>query len=235
MVSRRIVINLFLFAAVVLCLTIALSLLTTTPYLPAFQEVKESHRASDAVLLDRHGEVIQEMRVDSKGRRLNWTGIREISPSMLTAVMVVEDRRFYNHHGVDWAAVISSALGNLRSGGTQRGASTITMQLVPIIGEGLAPGKGRRSWLEKLRQMRASHELEQRWTKDQILEAYLNLISFRGELQGISAAAQGIFGKDPSGLSDAESLILACLITSPNAPPEEVIRRASLFSRRMER
>jgi penicillin-binding protein 1C len=77
-----------------------------------------------------------------------------------------------------------------------------------------------------LRQVSAALALERAWSKGEILEAYLNLITFRGELQGIAAAARGLFDKDPSGLSEAESLILASLIPSARSMTEAVARRA---------
>jgi penicillin-binding protein 1C len=74
--------------------------------------------------------------------------------------------------------------------------------------------------------MRTAWLIERAWSKDQILEAYLNRVTFRGELQGIDAAAQTLFGKAPSGLDAAESLVLASLIASPNAPADRVAERA---------
>jgi penicillin-binding protein 1C len=75
--------------------------------------------------------------------------------------------------------------------------------------------------------MRLALRLERAWTKGEILEAYLNRVTFRGELQGIAAATRGMFGKEPSGLDAAESAVLASLIRSPNASPSSVARRAS--------
>jgi penicillin-binding protein 1C len=81
--------------------------------------------------------------------------------------------------------------------------------------------------LAKIRQARTALLLERSWTKGQILEAYLNRITFRGELEGIAAASRGIFGKEPGGLDAAESVVLASLIRSPNAAPAAVARRAT--------
>ena len=67
-------------------------------------------------------------------------------------------------------------------------------------------------------------EIEKTWTKDEIFEAYLNMITFRGELRGVSAASRGLFDKEPSGLSEGEALILASLIRAPNAMVEDVIK-----------
>jgi penicillin-binding protein 1C len=196
--------------------------------LPVFQEVKDSYRASDAVLLDRHGIVIHELRVDPTARRLDWTGIRDISPSLIKAVIHSEDKRFYSHYGVDWIAAGSAAVHTL-FGKTPRGASTITMQLASLLDEQLQPVGRQRTLGQKWRQMKAAQELEKTWSKDEILEAYLNILTFRGELQGIAAAARGIFGKEASGLNEPESLILASLIRAPNASPERTGVRACLL------
>ncbi len=77
--------------------------------------------------------------------------------------------------------------------------------------------------------MLAALDLEKTWSKEQILEAYVNLVSYRDELQGLTAASRGLFGKEPSGLNEAESLILAALITAPNAPVDRLVRRAGFL------
>jgi penicillin-binding protein 1C len=87
---------------------------------------------------------------------------------------------------------------------------------------------------QKWEQMQAARKLEGRWNKDEILDAYLNLITFRGELQGIASASRGLFEKDASGLDEQEALILASLIRGPNASPDSVAKRACLLSEAME-
>jgi len=196
--------------------------------MPSYQEIKDSYKKSDAVLLDRHGKVIHELRVDPKGRRLDWISIKDISPSLIKAVIQSEDQRFYEHQGVDWKAVGSASIKNLFNR-TPRGASTITMQLVSFLDKNLKPKGVKRTFGQKWDQIQAAKDLEKTWTKDEVLEAYLALITFRGELQGIAAAARGLFGKEPSGLDEPEALILASLIRSPNARPEDVGKRACLL------
>jgi penicillin-binding protein 1C len=196
--------------------------------LPSFEDVKRSYTRSDAVLLDRHGKPIQEIRVDAKGRRLEWVSIKDISPAMIRAVLESEDRRFYEHSGVDWKAAGAAALGNIFSR-TQRGASTITMQLASMLEKGLKPKAKKRSPAQKWDQMQAALELEKSWKKNDILEAYLNLVFFRGELQGIAGASSGLFNKKPSGLDWQESAVLSSLIRSPNAPLGAVVARARVL------
>ena len=191
-----------------------------------FNEIKQQYRISDAVLLDRHNEVIHGLRVDAHGRRLEWIHLGDISPAMVQATLRIEDKRFHNHKGVDWLALASAVYGNLTHK-SHRGASTITMQLVSILDKRLKPRMGsKRGLVQKWKQIRAAKSLEKFWTKDQILEAYLNLISFRGELAGICAASRGLLDKEPSGLTETESIILASLITSPNASADSVVKRA---------
>ena len=195
---------------------------------PTFEEVRASHRKSDSLLLDRHGEVIHELRVSSAGRRLDWTALEDISPALQEAVIQAEDRRFYDHAGVDTLAMISALLRGIPSA-TVRGASTITMQLASMLDRDLLPRRGRRSLSQKWRQMAAAYDIEHHWSKKQILEAYLNLVSYRGEQQGIAAAARALFGKNPHGLLQAESLVLASLIRAPNASFEDAKRRSVLL------
>ncbi|MEK7851987.1 MAG: biosynthetic peptidoglycan transglycosylase, partial [Deltaproteobacteria bacterium] len=200
--------------------------------LPTFQEVKSSYKKSDALLLDRHGEVIHELRVDPKGRRLDWVGLKEISPSLIKAVLYSEDKRFYEHGGVDWKAIGASVIKNLFTD-KRRGASTITMQVASRLEKSLQPKGGKRTFGQKWEQIKAAGEIEEVWSKDQIIEAYLNLITFRGELQGIGAASRGLFDKEPGGLDEAESVILASLIRSPNASVADVAKRGCVLSKTM--
>ncbi len=197
----------------------------TVPAVKTYQQVRADYRKSDVLLYDRNGEVIHEVRVDPEGRRLDWVPLDQISPALTRACIFAEDRDFQDHGGVDWGALVAGAWGTLTSGRT-RGASTITMQTASLIDSSLQPRRVRRSWFQKVRQIAAARVLDGKWSKDQILEAYLNLVSFRGELQGVAAASRGLFGKQPHGLDDAESAVLAAMIRSPNAPPDQIRRRA---------
>lgn len=203
--------------------------------IPAFRAVKNSYKESDAQLRDRHGHIIHELRVDYDGRRLEWTTLNDISPALMNAVIASEDKRFFKHSGVDVTALAHAAYGSVFSGG-QRGASTITMQLASMMKKDLKPKKGntKRGYEQKLKQMRYALILERNWSKREILEAYLNFVTFKGELAGISAASRGLFDKDTSGLDEYESLILASLIRSPNATAGNVMKRAGKLSLQMK-
>ena len=115
---------------------------------PSFTEVKTAYQSSDAVLLDRHGEVIHELRVDPNSRKLEWVRLVDISPALVKAMIRSEDKRFYDHHGVDWKALSSAAMGNV-FGSSKRGASTISMQLASMLDVKLKSKKGQRSFGQK--------------------------------------------------------------------------------------
>jgi penicillin-binding protein 1C len=194
--------------------------------LPSFAEVRASFRPSNMRLLDRHGEILHERRLDLHGRRLAWTSLADISPALQAAVIASEDRRFYRHGGVDSRAILGAVARRL-VGKPLRGASTISMQLVTHIHPDLRHRGTPRTVAQKWRQVRLAWGLELGWSKAEILEAYLNLVSYRGELQGIAAAASVLFAKAPHGITDTEALILAALLRGPNAEPATVARRAA--------
>ena len=200
---------------------------------PSFDEVKSRWTSTEGVLLDRHGAPIHELRVIEHGRRLAWTQLGDISPAALATIIRAEDKRFYQHHGVDWLAMSDAALDTLLFS-QSRGASTISMQVASHLDAALRPTRKKRTVSQKWEQMAASRELERSWSKRQILEAYLNLATFRGELQGVGAASRALFGKDPNGLDAPESLLLAVLLRGPNAKPEGVARRACQLAANME-
>jgi penicillin-binding protein 1C len=200
--------------------------------LPSYQGVRESYVKSDSLLLDRHGEIIHELRVDKERRRLDWTPLKNISPVLMEAVLQAEDKRFYEHGGVDYRSIGAALIQGLTSE-SLRGASTITMQLASLLDKELQSKNGRRSIWQKERQILNAWEIEKKWSKAEVLEAYLNLVTFRGELQGVAAASRALFGKDPHGLDQCDSLILASLIRSPNASSMEVSKRGLLLNRAM--
>lgn len=192
---------------------------------PSFDEVRAAHRASDTVVLDRHGTAIQRLRTDPTQRRHDWVPLTQVSPALRHALLLSEDKRFHEHAGVDWSAVGAAAWGNLWNGRT-RGASTVTMQLAGLLDEELATPAGGRSVGAKIGQARMAWQLERRWSKAQILEAYLNRVAFRGEVVGIGALSATLFKKLPSGLDAQEAAIAAALVRAPNAKPAEVAQRA---------
>ncbi len=209
---------------------LALGCVSPALALPSFAEIKAAHRPSDIRILDRHGEPIQTVRTDPGGRRLAWVPLDEMSPALLHAIVLSEDRRFYEHSGVDWAAVARSAWANVWNQRT-RGASTLTMQLAGLLDADLARPGGGRSVGQKVAQIVVARQLDAGWKKSQILEAYLNRVPFRGEMVGIDALSQTLFGKFASGLDRPEAAISAALLRGPNASPALITRRACAILR----
>ncbi len=198
-----------------------------------FEQEKRAFTSSESLLLDRHGEVIHRLRTDTSVRRGQWVALADISPALRTAMVLSEDKRFYEHRGVDWRAVSSAAWGNVLNQRT-RGASTLSMQLASLVEDGPRKGSERRNLLGKTGQALSATVLETQWRKDQILEAYLNLVPFRGEIQGIDALSRTLFGKAAHGLDEREAAITAALVRAPNANAKAVAQRACGVLRTMQ-
>ncbi|WP_417068631.1 transglycosylase domain-containing protein [Niveibacterium terrae] len=196
--------------------------------LPEFEQVRTRSVASDALLLDRHGTPLADLRFNPRVRRLDWVRLEHFSPALREALIAGEDHRFFEHEGVDWKAVVGAMWHNLWHH-NHRGASTLTMQLAGLLDPALAipkkPG-ARRDLGQKWDQSKAARLLDAHWSKAQILEAYLNLAPFRGDLQGVHAASAVLFGKSPDQLDHAESLLIAAILPSPNARAERIAYRA---------
>jgi len=203
---------------------LALHIATMPPFLPSYAQVRSGWHPSEAWLYDRNDKLIDSVRVDFQARRLAWTKLDAVSEPARDTIVAAEDRRFESHDGIDWIA-LAGAVRDRIEGNRSRGASTLSMQVAAFLSPDLA-APGRRNWRDKIRQMRAARALESSWTKDQILEAYLNLAGFRGEAQGIGAAALSLFGKRPDALGRDDALILAALLPNPRATPEAVATRA---------
>ena len=193
--------------------------------LPSYREVRAEYRPSHTLILAADGQEVHSLRTNAQVRQGQWVALSEVSAALRLALLASEDQRFYQHSGVDWQAVSAAAWGNLWHQKT-RGASTITMQLAGLLDEDWRNAAGRRSLGQKLGQAVAATRLERTWRKDDILEAYLNLVPFRGELVGLDALSRTLFGKAPHGLDGHEAAIAAALIRGPNATAPVVGQRA---------
>ena len=211
-------------AIVALVLLVTLNFLTRPPPLPDYARARAAWRPSEAWLYDRHGVLIDSARVDFTTRRLGWTPLGQIAPIVPRTIVGAEDRRFATHGGVDWLALAGSVRAWIM-GRPTRGGSTISMQVAGFLAPDLAR-PGARGWRDKLRQLRAARALEAAWSKDEILEAYLNLAPFRGEAQGIGAAALGFFGKTPAALAADDAVLLAALLPDPQGSANRLAARA---------
>jgi penicillin-binding protein 1C len=207
-----------------LMLPVGASLWCLPPAMPSYAATRTAWQPSEAWLRDRDGRLLETIRINFAVRRLDWVPLDHIAPALRDDVIASEDKRFAAHGGADWHGLAGSMWAALH-GHSARGASTITMQLAGFLAPQLdAPGA--RTFRDKLRQIRAARAIEAHWSKEQILEAYLNLASFRGETQGIGAASRSLFGKAPDALGTDDALLLAALLPSPQADPITVARRA---------
>jgi penicillin-binding protein 1B len=153
---------------------------------------------------------------ESDGGRIQvWIPLDHMPPAVPAAVIAAEDRRFMRHHGVDLLAVARAALTNAREASVVRGASTITQQLA----RGLFLSR-ERTWWRKAREIAIALVLELRYSKPQILEAYLNTVYLGQErgaaVQGVGAGARHLFGKSLESLRLDEIALLAASIRAPN-------------------
>jgi penicillin-binding protein 1C len=201
-----------------------LGFVTWPPVMPSYREAIAHYQPSEAWLYARDGRLLEERRVSFSSRRLAWVKLADVAPALLNDIISAEDRRFRLHDGVDWLALAGAAKARLLRQHT-RGASTLSMQVVGFLTPELAV-PGQRSWLDKLRQMRAAWALEAGWSKDQILEAYINLAPYRGETQGIGAAARTLFDTTPAQITPLQSRLVTALLPSPQADAAEIATRA---------
>ena len=200
--------------------------------LPSYVQVRAAWRPSDVRLLASNGTELQRVRRDFLARRGDWVSLVQISPALQRAVVRSEDSRFYDHGGVDWLASASAAWSALWGDG-YRGASTLSMQLAALLNPALQRGPDGRGIWQKLDQMEAARVLEAHWTKAQILEAYLNLAAFRGEIVGVDALSRVLFQKEASGLTLRESALAAVLLRGPNASLPVLARRSCSLLREL--
>jgi penicillin-binding protein 1C len=156
---------------------------------------------------DRYGTLLREIRPDGRGRPIP---LAAVDSSVLAALIATEDERFYRHPGVDPIAVARAAWSNLSQGRVVSGASTLTMQVARLLRE-----KQSRSAWDKLMEMHLAVRIDLLWSKNRILETWLNRVSYGNQTHGIEAAAQLYFGKSALDLTLAESAFLVGLPQSP--------------------
>jgi penicillin-binding protein 1A len=162
--------------------------------------------------------IYKEQRID--------VPLSDVSPNLTKALLSIEDQRFYQHRGFDLVRIGSAALANIRHGRRAQGGSTLTQQLA------------RQSFLttdktfrRKLQELMLAARIERLYTKDQILELYLNKVYFGDGLYGVEAASRGYFGKHASELTVPEAAMLAGLVKSPSSYAPTVNRERALQRR----
>ena len=172
------------------------------------------------VIYDENGEIASVTATVKQ-----TTPLSEIPQKTWRAFIDTEDKRFFTHNGFDIRRIIKATLTNLKAGSFKQGASTISQQL--IKNTHLSQEK---TVKRKLKEWKLTRELERKYSKNEILEKYLNVIYFGHNCFGISSASEFYFGKSPSELDLADSAILAGLVKSPNnySPfknPEKCVQR----------
>ena len=181
-------------------------ILKFSPY-PAFTEFK--NRPISTRIYDSQGKLIQITALEN-GMRREFLPLSEIPPFVQECFIEAEDRHFYSHHGIDFAAIARAAFQNVSEARTVSGASTITMQLARII----RPNP-KRTLFVKIREAFDALRLELRLSKAEILELYLNSVPFGFNTEGIASAARYFFSKDVKDLSETQA---ACLAVIPRRP-----------------
>ena len=165
--------------------------------------------ARSATVVDRNGRLLRAYAMDDGRWRLP-VKLAEVDPAYIDVLLAFEDKRFRDHRGVDPQALARAAFQFVTHGRIVSGGSTITMQVARLI----EPRRDR-SIAAKLRQIVRAIQIERLLSKDEILDLYLALAPFGGNLEGVRSAALAYFGKEPRRLSLAESALLAALPQSP--------------------
>lgn len=174
--------------------------------------------AQATTLLDRHDRAVftifKEQRIE--------VPLEKMSPLLVKAIVSIEDQRFYDHRGVDTVRIVAAAVNNVREGRRAQGGSTLTQQLARQAFLSLD-----KSYRRKLKEVIVAAELEAEYSKDEILELYLNKVYFGDGLHGVEAASLGFFGKHAADLTLSEAALIAGLVKSPSSfAPTVNLKRA---------
>jgi len=187
--------------------------------LPSLDQLREGSLDQTTRIYDRNGVQISSLYQENR----TIVALAKIAPALQDATISVEDRTFYSHQGVDYRRVVIAAAYDVTHRSSALGGSTITQQLIKndvlcaTCAAGGTSGSGDRSFSRKMRELLLAEELERRYSKQQILELYLNSIFYGNHAFGIEAAAQTYFGVSASQLNVAQASFLAGLPQSPSA------------------
>ncbi|MFZ1896171.1 MAG: transglycosylase domain-containing protein, partial [Rhodoplanes sp.] len=188
--------------------------------LPDHSRLKGLNLPGTSVVLDGAGEPFAE--VFEENQRRTWVALADIPTHVQLAFIVAEDRRFYQHRGIDERGLIRAFVSNLAPAGRSQGGSTITQQIVKnlLVGDDL-------TYERKIREIIVAARVERTLSKAEILELYLNAVYFGRGAWGIEMAARAYFGKPANELTLAEGALLAGLVKGPNYfSPDRHPRRA---------
>ncbi|MBS1718487.1 MAG: transglycosylase domain-containing protein [Armatimonadetes bacterium] len=173
----------------------------------AFYDVREQMQVPPSEIISADGKLLYQVSAE----RRDYKTLAEIPVVVQHAVLAAEDRRFYQHAGVDPWALLRIMFTGLKEGHATQGGSTLTMQLAKRISS-----KGERTLTRKIHDMALATAVEQQFSKDQVLELYLNQVYFGAHAYGIAAAADVYFGKDLSELTPSDAAILARCVRRPS-------------------
>ncbi|MEO0005573.1 MAG: biosynthetic peptidoglycan transglycosylase, partial [candidate division WOR-3 bacterium] len=196
-------------ATVIFGLTVAffaLGYLRLRAELPSPESIINFKAPASTTILDCRGRVIAEFFVE----RRRPVPLESIPPHLVRGVVAVEDKRFYSHWGIDLIRVGGSIVANILHPQNLQGASTITQQLARSMF--LTP---KRNLARKLKEMILAVELERHYSKEEILEMYLNQVWFGGSVYGVAAASERYFGKHVARLNPVECATLGAMIANP--------------------
>lgn len=175
----------------------------------AFPPPLDTARVVSAEVLDANGDLLRAFATPEGRWRLK-TGVADVDPQFLRMLVAYEDRRFYNHHGVDPMAIGRAFLQLVTHGRIVSGGSTLSMQVARLI-----EPRSERSVTAKLLQIVRAIQIERRLSKEQILDLYLTHAPYGGNLEGVRAASLAYFGKEPRHLSVAQAALLVALPQLP--------------------
>ena len=197
-------------AAVAAALVLSVAIWALLPVIaPLPDDLLDISRMVSTRIVDTEGKLLHEY-LSSGEERFHWVNLTDISPDFLRTIVFKEDRRFYNHPGVDPLSVMRALVSNIVSGKVVSGGSTITMQLARNIS-----GNRPRTLGNKTREALLALRLERELTKREILAHYVNRVPFGNQARGVERASQLYFHKPASNLSLAESAFLSVIPRSP--------------------
>ena len=218
--NKFIKIMIFGFIAFVICIIG----LYSYAYMSSDLDIKLSNNIQ---IVDKDGNTI------SYGSGKSWTKLKDISPNLINAVISIEDKIFYKHHGFDYLRIGKAMLENIKNKSIVQGASTISQQYIKNLYLDFD-----KTWKRKLEEAFLTLQLEVHYSKDEILEGYLNTINYGKGNYGITSASKYYFDKEPNDLTLEEAIILAGIPKNPSKYNplnhyDECLKRAKIVAKSM--
>lgn len=205
-IFTKIVAILFIFLLIVLAASATFYFVATAG--ATLDPTKLEQAESNIAVYDNFDQKFSEVSPENAKKSAR---IADIPASVKNAFIAAEDKNFYSHHGLDYKGMLRAAVKNLKAHSFKQGASTISQQLIKNT-----QLTSEKTIVRKLKEIKLTKKLEKKYTKDEILEMYLNTIYFGHACYGIAGASEFYFGKEVSSLTAAEGAMLAGVIRSPN-------------------